>query len=218
MLDEPPQDLIYAAIENFETQPDIATLSRISDTLKKTKELRDVKIDRLETSVKELEAQLESIQNEIKSLSEPSLSILESLALLGTAALLKEDDNVFRAMNAKSVELDNLKMSLAKRLTDLESAINQMNMVKANLTRHSDELEHQKEQALTTNIANNYNSNSMRISLYKSLGVHIEELEDGNDRIMVFGREKKLTSVLQVDEKYLDYFICNYIWDKLGES
>lgn len=218
MLDEAPDTLIYSAIENFETQPDISSLARISENLKKTKELRDAKIDHLQKNVDELEAKLEELSSEIKALSEPSAAILGALSQLGTASYTKEDDSVYKVMNAKSVELDNLKVSLAKRLTDLESALNQMNMVKMNMARHREDLSHQKEQALATNIASNFNSNSMRISLYKSLGIHIEELPDGNDKIVVFGREKNLTSVLQVDEKYLDYFISNYIWDKLGDS
>lgn len=218
MLDEAPDTLIYSAIENFETQPDISSLARISDTLQKTQDLRDARIETLLKQANELTAQLDEINAEIKTLTAPTSAILETLGRMGHPTEVKEDDSVFKVMNTKSVELDNLKVSLAKRLTDLESSINQLNMAKVKLARHSEEVTHRKEQALATNIATNFNSNSMRISLYKSLGVHIEELADGNDKVVVFGRTKNLTSVLQVDEKYLDYFISNYIWEKLGDA
>lgn len=218
MLDEAPDTLIYSAIENFETQPDISSLVRISETLQKTKECREAKIDALQKQIDVLETELEEISGEIRILQQPRTAIMDVLADFGNPGHTQEEDSIFKVITAKSVELDNLKVSLAKRLTDLESALNQMNMTRVNLERHSEEVRHQKDQALTNNIANNYNSNSMRISLYKGLGVHIEELADGNDKIVVFGRTKNLTSVLQVDEKYLDYFISNYIWEKLGDN
>lgn len=216
MLDVALDTLIDSTIEGFETQPDISSLARIAESLKKTNELREAKIDRLQKEVDTLQAEVDALSSEIKAMLQPDASILERLAEYGTAPVLKEDESIFKVMNAKSIELDNLKVSLAKRLTDLESTINQMDMVKVNLARHSEEVSHQKEQALATNIATNFNSNSMRISLYKSLGVHIEELDNMNDKIIVFGPSKNLTSVLQVDEKYLDYFISNYIWEKIG--
>lgn len=216
MLDVPPDTLIDSTIENFLTQPDIDSLARIAENLKKTNELRETKIENLRNQITSLQSEVDALRGEIKAMSQPNSAVLEQLSEFGVAALPKEDESIFKVINAKSTELDNLKVSLAKRLTDLESVINQMDMVKVNLARHSEEVSHQKEQALASNIATNFNSNSMRISLYKSLGVHIEELEDGNDKVVVFGPTKNLTSVLQVDEKYLDYFISNYIWEKIG--
>lgn len=216
MLDVPPDTLIDSTIENFLTQPDIDSLARIAENLKKTNELRETKIENLRNQITSLQSEVDALRGEIKAMSQPNSAVLEQLSEFGVAALPKEDESIFKVINAKSTELDNLKVSLAKRLTDLESVINQMDMVKVNLARHSEEVSRQKEQALASNIATNFNSNSMRISLYKSLGVHIEELEDGNDKVVVFGPTKNLTSVLQVDEKYLDYFISNYIWEKIG--
>lgn len=216
MLDVPLDTLIDSTIEGFETQPDIASLARIAESLKKTKDVREIKIERLNKQVDTLQREVDALGSEIKALSQPNSALLEQLSEFGAAAVPKDDESIFKVMNSKSIELDNLKVSLAKRLTDLESVINQMDMVKVNLARRSDEVTRQKEQSLATNIATNFNSNSMRISLYKSLGVHIEEVDDGDDKIVVFGPTKNLTSVLQVDEKYLDYFISNYIWDKIG--
>lgn len=216
MLDVPPDTLIDSTIENFLIQPDIDNLARIAKNLKKTNELRETKIENLRNQITSLQSEVDALKGEIKAMSQPNSAVLEQLSEFGAAPLPKEDESIFKVINAKSIELDNLKVSLAKRLTDLESVINQMDMVKVNLARRSEEVSHQKEQALASNIATNFNSNSMRISLYKSLGVHIEELEDGNDKVVVFGPTKNLTSVLQVDEKYLDYFISNYIWEKIG--
>ena len=91
-------------------------------------------------------------------------------------------------------------------------------MKKISMSRRRDELASEREQALAANIASNLNSSSMKISLYKSLGVHVEDFDGESDKIIIFDRGTDLTSVLPVDEKYLDYFISNYIWDRLGNA
>lgn len=218
MLDESPDSLIYAAIDNFETQPDIASLHRISETLKKTTELRNAKTERLQKDIQILENELAELTNELKLLHQPGATMHETLGQMGNGQKQTEEQNVFKIMNNKSVELDNLKVALAKQLTDLESSINQLNMAKLNLSRQSEDLASQKEQALSNNIADNFNSSSMKISLYKLLGVHVEDFDTQNDKIIMFDKLLNLTSVLQVDEKYSDYFISNYIWDRLGNE
>lgn len=212
MLDEAPDSLLYSAIDNFETQPDVASLHRISENLKKTAELRRQKSEAAEKEVKQLEAQLHEISREIAALKEPSATVYETLGVFDPS-----DDNLFRLVDARSAELDNQKVALAKQLTELESAINQMTMATLTMTRQRDELARKREQALAANVAANMNSSSMKISLYKSLGVHIEAFGD-SDRILLFDRATDLTSVLPVDEKYLDHFISNYIWDRLGNA
>lgn len=218
MLDESPESLIYSAIENFETQPDIASLNRIKETLKKTEELRQLKIERLQDEQKKLEQELEEVSTEMKRLSTPSSTVYETVSRLGKGPSTDKpaEQDVLKLMNDKSVELDNLKVSLAKQLTDLESSINQLSMTKINLARQKEEFSVARSQTWNLNIASNFNSSSMKISLYKSLGVHIEDFEQGNDQIIIFDKSNNLTSVLQVDEKYLDYFISNYIWDHMG--
>lgn len=210
MLDEAPDSLLYSAIDNFETQPDVASLQRISENLKKTAELRRLRSEAAQKEVDRLEADLAQLSREIAALKQPGTDVYATLGVSD-----KNDDNLFRLVDSKSAELDKQKVALAKQLTELESAINQMTMATVQMSRQRDELARKREQALAANVAANMNSSSMKISLYKSLGVHIEAFGD-SDRILLFDRATELTSVLPVDEKYLDYFISNYIWDRLG--
>ncbi|KAF5210864.1 kinetochore-associated Ndc80 complex subunit spc24 [Clavispora lusitaniae] len=212
---EAPDSLIYSAIDNFETQPDLASLRRIAENLRKTADLRSARIEKLEEQVSRLERELREVSEEIESLKEPSATVYETLGQFGE---VQKSDSVFKLINAKSVELDNLKVSLAKQLTELESAINHMSMKKISMSRRRDELASEREQALAANIASNLNSSSMKISLYKSLGVHVEDFDGESDKIIIFDRGTDSTSVLPVDEKYSDYFISNYIWDRLGNA
>lgn len=215
---EKPDEIVLTTIEIYDTKPDLDTLRRISEVTQQTKDLRDSKIEELQRQVDVLTKQARDTSDDLRTLSGPNPAIMDTLSSMGEPLKVNKDTSVFKVMNAKSVELDSLKVSLAKKLTDLESSISHLNMQKVSLARTSEEVAQQKEQALATNISANYNSNSMKISLYKSLGVHIEEQADEDDKVVVFGRAKNNTSVLQVDEKYLDYFISNYIWERLGDD
>lgn len=211
MLDEAPDGLLYSAIDNFETQPDVASLQRIAETLKKTAQLRQRRVDAAEAQVRRLEAQLHELTREIAALKEPSAAARQTLGAADGAV------DLFRLADTRSAELDRQKVALAKQLTELESGINHMTMARLRMARQRDELARKREQALAANVAAHMNSSSMKISLYKSLGVHIEAA-GGGDRILLFDRATDLTGVLTVDEKYLDYFISNYIWDRLGNA
>lgn len=216
MLGEDPGELVSSTIESFETDPDLASLARINDTMAQTEAIRTAKLDALTKEITELEAKLAERKKEVESLNMQSDSFLETLNTLGNTKVGR-DEGVFKAMNSKSSELDSLKVSLAKQLSDLESTINQMHMSKISLSKQRDELAEQKEHALANTVVENRNSSTMKISLYRSLGLHIEPGKDSeNDRVLVFNKETNLTSVLELDEKYSDYFISNYIWDRLG--
>lgn len=210
MLDEAPDSLIYSAIEGFETQPDIASLQRILQTQAKIEELRSAKLEQLRTEVKTLETELEQLNNDLKVLSQPTTLILQ---MLGETA----GENALQMINAKASELDNEKVSLAKQLTELENNINQATMAKIEATRRIEDAAQQKEQALAASVASNLNTNSMKISLFRRMGVHIEEVEN-SDKIMIFDKGNNLASVLEVDPKYLDYFISNHVWERIGNT
>ncbi|KAF3987570.1 hypothetical protein FT663_04387 [Candidozyma haemuli var. vulneris] len=214
MLGSQPQELIYSTIENFETEPDITSLSRISETIVKTEEKRNAKLDRLQKGITALEEQLAEAKSKLESLNQPSDAFKEQVSGLGKSPL-DPNENTFQLINTKSGELDSMKVTLAKQLTDIESQINQLHMTKMNLTKQKDEFLQQKEQALAVSVAENHNSSSMKISLFRSLGVHVDSAEK-SDKIVIFDEKKNQTSVLDVDEKYSDYFISNYIWERLG--
>lgn len=213
MLGPEPQDLVYQTIESFETEPDLVILSRISDTIKQTEEKRQAKLDRLQQNISALEEQLAEAKAKLESLNHPSDVLKEQLSSLGKSPL-DPNENTFQLMNTKSGELDSMKVALAKELRDIETQINQNHMTKMNLTKRKEELVAQKEQALAASVSENHNSSSMKISLFRSLGVHVD-LTERADKIVIFDQKKNQTSVLDVDEKYSDYFISNYIWERL---
>lgn len=214
MLGNQPQELVYSTIENFETEPDITSLARISETMNKTEEKRRAKLTRLQSGITKLEEQLAEVKGKLESLNQPSEALKEQIGNLGKNPL-DPNESTFQLINTKSGELDSMKVALAKQLTDVESQINQIHMAKMNLTKQKEELLQQKEQALAVSVAENHNSSSMKISLFRSLGVHVGTAEKG-DKIVIFDEKKNQTSVLDVDEKYSDYFISNYIWERLG--
>lgn len=214
MLGDQPQELVYSTIENFETEPDIASLARISEAISKTEEKRSAKLNRLQKGIKALEEELAEAQAKLEVLNRPSDALKELLGNLGKSPL-DPTENTFQLINTKSVELDNLKVALAKELTDIESQINHLHMTKMMLTKQKEELVQQKEQALAVSIAENHNSSSMKISLFRGLGIHVDS-SGKSDKVVIFDEKKNLTSVLDVDEKYSDYFISNYIWERLG--
>lgn len=227
MLDEPPHTLIQSAIEGFETQPDLLSLERVGQMQAQLAEVRSQKLTKLETEVLDLEARLAQALSELQALSTPnpaifealgpsSLSASDSAARAGPDAAAAHED-VFKLLNSRSVELDTEKVALAKQLTELESSINQMSMAKIKLVRQKEEYERQKEQALAANVANNFNTTAMKIALFNKMGVHIES-QDSRDKVMVFDRATDAASLLEIDPKYSDYFISNYIWDRLGKD
>lgn len=215
MLGEQPEHLVYSTIENFETEPDITSLTRISETMAKTEEKREAKLDRLQTGITKLEENLLEAKNKLESLKQPGEAFKEQLSRLGKNSL-DPTENTFQLINTKSGELDSMKVALAKQLSDIESQINQIHMAKMNLTKQKEDLILQKEEALTVSVSENPNSSSMKISLFRGLGVHVGTGER-SDKIVIFDEKRNQTSVLDVDEKYSDYFISNYIWEKLGK-
>lgn len=217
MLDEKPEDLIQSSIDSFEIEPDILTLNRIEDTINKISQERSHKISFLQEGIKKLENELKSLQEELELLG-LSNGLKETLNSLGDSKLSNEEEheNIFNIMNKKSIEIDNLKLSLAKKLNDLESHLNSLNITKNNLTNKQEELISENEKLIDKNLLNNFDSKIMKINLFKNLGISIENANlNENDKIVIYNKLSDLTSILTVDDKYSDYFITNYIWERL---
>lgn len=224
MLHEKPEELIKSSIESFEIEPDLQTLNRIEDTISKTDQERLNKIEVLQASIKKAAGEYKTLQEEFEALQKSS-TLADTLKSLGNdeeSEDISEEDNIFKSMNKKSIELDNLKVSLAKKLNELERQINSLNIEKVNLTKQQEDLVNDNENLINNSLLNNFDSKIMKINLYKNLGVLIESGENQDtedDKIIIYNKFADLTSILKVDEKYSDYFITNYIWDKLpGEN
>lgn len=263
MLHEKPEELIKSSIESFEIEPDIETINRIEETINKTNQERSIKIENFNDRIKKLQQDYKVLQDELTSLNK-SDRLNETLNTLGKSNdnlksfyddndndydndefftnnnnnnnINSNDENIFKIMNSKSIELDNLKIHIAKKLNDFENQLNSLNLNKINLIKEKSNLINENENLINNNLLNNFDSKIMKINLYKNLGIFIEngnendEVEtpnninnntnninktDKNDKIIIYNKFSDLTNFLNVDDKYSDYFITNYIWDKL---
>lgn len=218
-----PEDIIQQSIDSIEIEPELLTLERIEDTIESIKRLRKSKIDGLSSINTKLEQEVASLTNEVNILhkiGDYNYEIIRDLSQIKQYKIseIDKDENIFKVLSKKSIELDNLKVAIAKNLNDLGTAINSLKLSKSNL---ESEIESCKAK-LTQQFENlelpdeslmNQDSNILKINLYRNLGVRIENF--GEDRIVIYNKEKDLSSVLKVEEKYSDYFISNYIWERL---
>ncbi|CUM63778.1 uncharacterized protein PRCAT00001362001 [Priceomyces carsonii] len=219
-----PDEIIQKSIDSIEIEPELLTLQRIEETISSTKQLRQNKIATVQDNVRVLSKQLNSLKNEMDVLQKISDYNYEILSKLGNESTLGkgEKDNIFKALKKKSVELDNMKVSLAKNLNDLESSINSLNLNKNTLEHQIEELKIKFDNLINSSINTiNQDSKILKINIYRNLGIKVEsfdsDLLEGRDKdqIIIYNKEADMSSMLRVDEKYSDFFISNYIWDRL---
>lgn len=220
MNNESPAELIRMTAGGFAILPDTSVLEQIARTIKETVQKRCLAEDALKTEIAAAEAENERLSTELNEANRPGPEIYD---LLGVEKSKQdpENDDVLRLFRAKLLVLDNDKIALAKQLTELQSIVNQLKQSQLQLQRRQDELKRAKDDAVQSNVAEHYNSTSMKIALYKKLGIHIESVNlgaDGSyvDKILVIDKLNDSASVLAVDQKYSEYFISNYIWDRIG--
>lgn len=224
MFHEKPDKLLLSSIESFEIEPDLLTLRRIEEVINKTNQYRSNIIENYETKLNTMKSEFQSLMSEINLLTKVSGINYENLKLLGNGDEESMGDlsnkNIFNVMNEKSIELDNLKLSLAKNLNDLESQINSMNITKKDLMEKYELVKMKNDNLINDNILKNPDSKAIKINIYKNLGVEIEsggegETENKQDKVIIYNKETNLSSILNIDDKYSEYFITNYIWDRL---
>lgn len=224
MFHETPDKLLLSSIESFEIEPDLLTLRRIEEVINKTNQIRTNIIEKYEEKIKAMKGQHQNLLTEIELLTRVSGINYENLKALGNGDEEYSGDlstkNIFNVMNDKSVELDNLKLSLAKNLNDLESQINSMNIMKKDMTEKYELAKLKNDNLINDNILKNPDSKAIKINIYKNLGVEIENNEDnetGNaqDKVVIYNKETNLSSILNIDDKYSEYFVTNYIWDRI---
>lgn len=224
MFHEKPDKLLLSSIESFEIEPDLLTLRRIEEVINKTNQYRSNIIENYETKLNTMKNEFQSLMSEINLLTKVSGINYDNLKLLGNGDEESMGDlsnkNIFNVMNEKSIELDNLKLSLAKNLNDLESQINSMNITKKDLMEKYELVKMKNDNLINDNILKNPDSKAIKINIYKNLGVEIEsgdekESENKQDKVIIYNKETNLSSILNIDDKYSEYFITNYIWDRL---
>ncbi|OBA23130.1 Spc24-domain-containing protein [Metschnikowia bicuspidata var. bicuspidata NRRL YB-4993] len=221
MLDEPPEKLISQAVENFETQPDVACIGRFNELAQGLSAAWKNEENRMQAAVSALENELRSILAQTDVLKQPTDEVFERLHLpKHSAGEDAQKPDALSIIHQQTASLDNKKISLAKQLTEIESALMQARAAERELAQREAEILEQRAAALATNAATNVSLATMRIMLFKKLGIHIEDAgAGGNDKIVMFSENSSAPpKTLDVDPKFLDYFISNYIWDEIGNN
>lgn len=219
-INKSPEQIISDANANIEIEPDVLTLDRIEETMRDIRNVRENQISELQASNLENQRIVATLQREIAQLGTVKEQNAVLVEALGGYTLVAQNDNIFKLLSRKSVELDALQVSIAKTLNDLESSINSLKLNKSNLTQEH-MLQRERVRKLLTDPQGpdgllDQDANVLKINLYRNLGVRIESEEGKDDQILVQDNDK--TSVLKVEKKYSEYFVSNYVWDRLAHD
>lgn len=109
-------------------------------------------------------------------------------------------------------KLDSEKLQWAKMFTDLESSTDHHN---ATLIKHRRELDELlSEDVLDESTSNVDDSLVLKLKLFRDLGI---TFDSDKTKALIQSRTTGSNELytLRLDENYSDYFISNYIWDKL---
>ncbi|ODQ80883.1 hypothetical protein BABINDRAFT_166452 [Babjeviella inositovora NRRL Y-12698] len=215
MLEEIPAVLLRSTIDNFQLEPDLQTVDRINDSISLLKTSRENQINEETTILANLTRQLEISENSLKEFqgSEP---------VLATAEQLQENERK--------------KFTLAKNLNDLEMQLNNLNLQLNKLNNEYDKADqeynnfiaYQEEVPLSSGldgVTASDDSTVLKLKLYRSLGIKIEQpgmaAPDTNpsdllEKVVIYNKVQDTTNILKLDEKYSDYFVSNYVWDRIG--
>ncbi|KAL7663599.1 Kinetochore protein Spc24 [[Candida] zeylanoides] len=215
--------LFDTVVESFEIQPDLAILANIDEHVAGTRQQRLDLVERHRAQIASLQRQHAQLVRQVATLTDPHHTAPEILSQLG--APRPAGDSLFTLFDRTSAELDGRKVELAKNLNDLESQINALHMARARLESTLADLDARSQRLLDEDLVQNPDSKIMKINLYKSLGVLVEPAAAdaaadaaataAPDRVLIYNRENDLTNILDVSDKYSDYFVTNHIWDRL---
>ena len=189
--------LIRHAIANFNTAPDKAALARVNEYTSQLKEMRGLKINAAEDALRRLARQhatLSSQQREVVSGHDSGRHASEIVEL---------DTKKFRiAKQASEMEVESER---------LESELEGMKMRLADLEEQGvegDEMARRSREADDPTI--------LRLWLYRSLGIMLEQDEAGNYNKATIGNTKKGdVHVVNIDPKFSRWFYADYFWQTM---
>lgn len=198
LLSEDPATLIHHTINNFNIQPDKLAVSRIGESLSTLQQARDLRMREVETSLKKLSRQL-------NTLSSQHAELTASHSSSGHAS--------------KIATLDTRKFRTAKAASDAEMEAERLAQQAADLAARLQELDLQgvqgDEAAQRRDVVDD--EILLRLKVYRSLGIDIErDDKDGEwTRAVVRNDRKGDVHVVNMDKKFSRYFYANYFWQTL---
>lgn len=213
------EEIIQKTIESLDIQTEVLTLERIQETIKTTEQSRQSKIDGLKTANDDLNKTISRLNNELlllNSVNDYNSEIILNLTTFKDKSQPEtlKNENIFKLLNRKGIELDNLKVTIAKNLNDLDSTINSLRSSTNSLTDDLRETREKLANLVSRPVNGEQDSTILKINLYRNLGVRVENF-DGNDEVVIQDKKSSESSVLRVGD-YGDYFVTNYVWDRLG--
>ncbi|QPH12129.1 kinetochore-associated Ndc80 complex subunit spc24 [Epichloe festucae Fl1] len=198
LLSEDPATLIHHTINNFNIQPDKLAVSRIGESLSTLQQARDLRMREVESSLKKLSRQL-------NTLSSQHAELTASHSSSGHAS--------------KIATLDTRKFRTAKAASDAEMEAERLAQQAADLAARLQELDLQgvqgDEAARRRDVVDD--EILLRLKVYRSLGIDIERDEKDGEwtRAVVRNDRKGDVHVVNMDKKFSRYFYANYFWQTL---
>lgn len=205
---EEAAQLVAEAIEALDPNPDMACADAVVRGFKKVRQLRAAEIEQLTAERDTLQRQLH--ETLAQGPAESGETLRRELAELGVVAAGDAASFILQSVT----QLEQLAAQLAQDTAETEHKVAELRARKIRLLQRKKQLEQQQELELEHETAD---LSAMAVTLFKRLGMFLDTLR-GKDRIVVVDVPSNSSAVLEVEDKYSDYFITNYIWDHIGKS
>ncbi|KIV89154.1 hypothetical protein PV10_08746 [Exophiala mesophila] len=197
LLDEDPATLVRATVTNFNIAPDKAALSRVNDSLSTLQQSRDLRTRDAETTLRKLSRQLATLSSQHR----------ETIA--------SHDGG---RHTSEIVQLDTRKFRIAKQASELEAENERLEAELERLKNRLADLEEQgvegDENARRTREADD--PTILRLWLYRSLGITLEQDQAGNYTKAIIGNPNKGdVHLVNIDPKLAKSFYADYFWQTI---
>ena len=189
--------LIRHAIANFNTAPDKAALSRINDTTSELQMMRSLRIRETEDVLRRLARQHATLSSQHRE----DVSGHNSGRHAG-----------------EIVELDTRKFRIAKQASELEVESERLESELERLKMRLADLEEQGVEGddMTRRAREADDPTILRLWLYRSLGITLEQDEAGNYNKATIGNTKKGdVHVVNIDPKFSRWFYADFFWQTM---
>lgn len=205
------------------SQDELQLLEEINNSIKNLDQIRKSKINELSTRTTTLTNQINIITKEINELNRINDENYSKLLIPETSPIRKSS-NIFHIILIKKQELDNLKVEIIKESQLLHTSISNLTLEERNLINKLNELIEKINRIDEDNskIVSEQDPSMLKINLYKNLGIKLEtgnshnsDDGDNDDMMIITNQDDNTSNILKVEPKLSDFFISNYIWDKL---
>ncbi|TAQ91036.1 hypothetical protein B7494_g648 [Chlorociboria aeruginascens] len=196
LLDEDPATLIHHTVGNFNIAPDKFAVSRINESLSTLQQARDLRIREAESALKKLSRTLTTLNNHHNE----TISSHSSTAHASEIATL--DTQKFRiAKSASDLEIESERLS--SQLADLQARLQELEL------QGIDGGDNARRGTVDDEI-------SLKLKVYRSLGVEIERDENGEySKAVIRSGKKGICNTVNLDNKFSKFFYANYFWQTM---